>query len=148
MNLRFNLVATVGLALAFPVLCPAASYSVTDLGTLGGTFSTARGINATGQVVGEAFIANDASVHAFFYSAGVVTDLGSLGGPSSGAFAINDASQITGYATTPTDTRAFLYSGGAMTDLGTLGGRHSWGFGINNAGQVVVTGVDFLYQGL
>ena len=49
-------------------------YTLTDLGTLGGTYSQAWGINNAGQVVGQANIPNEAE-HAFLYSGSTMTDL-------------------------------------------------------------------------
>ncbi len=46
----------------------AADYTVTELGTLGGTTSDAFGINGKGQVVGQSRIANDAETHAFLWT--------------------------------------------------------------------------------
>jgi probable HAF family extracellular repeat protein len=51
---------------------------MTDLGTLGGTYSGAVAINPAGQVVGTASTA-DEQYHAFVWQDGVMTDLGSLG---------------------------------------------------------------------
>src|SRR5262245_45113186 len=53
------------------------SYTVTDLGTLGGKGSVACGINSRGQVVGFSSIATG-QLHAFLWSHGVMTDLGTL----------------------------------------------------------------------
>ncbi|TNY05830.1 DUF3466 family protein, partial [Escherichia coli] len=46
-----------------------------DLGTLGGSDSTARSINNTGQVVGYSSILDPRTNHAFLYSNGVLKDL-------------------------------------------------------------------------
>src|SRR5215510_455786 len=75
-------------------------YTITDLGTLGGTASVALGLNSSGQVVGWAFTTSNAQ-HAFLYSGGAMTDLNSLIDTNSGwtlnvAFAINDNGQIVG----------------------------------------------------
>ena len=108
------------------------------MGTLGGTGSTAYGINDLGQVVGSSQLSGDNATHAFLYAGGVMTDLGTLGGASSVARAINGVGGIVGSSIgTSFDRRAFLYSGGVMTDLGTLGGAISDAYGINNLGQVV-----------
>ena len=107
---------------------------MTDLGTLGGTYSVATGINNSGQIVGYADTASG-QTHAFLYSGGTMTDLGTLpGGTYSFATGINNNGQIVGYSTTASgQTHAFLYSGGQMTDLGTLpGGTNSWATGIND----------------
>ena len=109
---------------------PAASYNVTDLGTLGGfSSSDAMGINASGQVVGYAQTGSNAA-RAFLYSDGTMTD---LGGSYSQAYDINDSGQIVGYA----DGSPFLYSNGTMTSLGTIpGGGDSGASCINDNGEV------------
>ena len=60
-------------------------YRVRDLGTLGGTFSLAGGINNRGEVEGISTLPGDATEHAFVWRKGLMTDLGTLGGPNSGA---------------------------------------------------------------
>ena len=54
------------------------SAGVTDLGTLGGSASSARGISNAGSIVGGALTEGDVSYHAFFYQAGVMHDLNCL----------------------------------------------------------------------
>ncbi len=54
-----------------------------DLGTLGGTNSTARRINAAGVIVGESLTSDD-KTHAFIYRDGVMADLNSFLPPGSG----------------------------------------------------------------
>jgi probable HAF family extracellular repeat protein len=51
---------------------------VTDLGTLGGQFSSARGINDSGVIVGGALTTDDEASHAFLYVGGVMHDLNDL----------------------------------------------------------------------
>jgi probable HAF family extracellular repeat protein len=116
------------------------TYSVTDLGTLGGTYSYGLSINNSGQVAGYSTTAGNAVDHAFLYSGGTMTDLHTLGGTISIAFGINNNGQVVGYSDTVGNVaaHAFLYSGGTMTDLGTLdSGTFSEAIGINNSGQIV-----------
>ena len=109
-----------------------------NLGTLPGyTWSAARGVNNSGQVVGLSSNASGNS-HAFLYSGGSMTDLGTLpGGTRSVASAINDSGQVVGESDTSSGIlHAFLYSGGKMIDLGTLpGGTESWGLASITAGR-------------
>jgi probable HAF family extracellular repeat protein len=118
---------------------------IQNLGALGGEFSYAYGINASGQVVGDADVTEDDSVrHAFVWDRqNGMQDLNSLIPPTSGlelnqARAINDVGQIVGYANNYPQIQAYLYSAGTVTGLGFLPGFvNSWATAINNAGQVV-----------
>jgi len=112
---------------------------MTDLGTLGGDFSGASGINNRGEIVGLSDIANQGADHPFLYNHGLMHDLGTLGGNLSAANAINDLGQVVGYSRTASNIKEhpFLYSRGRMHDLGTFGGTYSHAYGINNWGQVV-----------
>jgi probable HAF family extracellular repeat protein len=49
-----------------------------DLGTLGGSYSCARGVNALGQIVGYAATVGDAAQHAFIHDATGMKDLNDL----------------------------------------------------------------------
>jgi len=107
------------------------SYSITDLGTLGGPSSTAFAINNRGQIVGSSDLSGGSVSHAFLYSHGRMIDL--LPGPAnSSANDINNRGKIVGTL----GDRAFLYRRGAVTLVG-LGGLHSDAFGINDRGDVV-----------
>ncbi len=120
------------------------SYSVTDLGALGGDWSWVTGINGRGQVIGYSYTrASDPqrpdlqwdTRHAFLWESGVLQDLGTLGGAFSHARAINDAGQIVGQSETGSFAQhAFLWENGAMQDLG---GGFSDAVAINAVGDVV-----------
>jgi probable HAF family extracellular repeat protein len=58
-------------------------YLVKDLGTLGGTFADAEGIDNKGWLVGESRLAGDIVIHATLWRDGAIIDLGTLGGPNS-----------------------------------------------------------------
>jgi probable HAF family extracellular repeat protein len=113
-----------------------------DLGTLGGNYSVALGINDTGQVVGSSTTV-EGYTHAFITGPDGVgmRDLGTFGGNFSSATGINDAGQVVGdsYITARGETHAFITGpdGVGMRDLGTLGGPYSRAFGINDDGEVV-----------
>lgn len=130
--------------LAFSALLPSAlraafSYTITDLGTLGGTDSHAAAVNDYGQVVGKA-MTSAGVFRAFAYSGGTMIDLGTLGGDYSAATGTNDQAQIVGESTTSANqTRAFSFANWTMTDLGTLGGNYSTAAAINNNGLIVGT---------
>jgi probable HAF family extracellular repeat protein len=88
----------------------AGAFTLVDLGTLGGSSSSAFGINPRGQVVGSSTTASGVH-HAFLWEKGVMTDLGTLGGTISIARGINPRGQVVGTSTTTTGTeRAVLWT--------------------------------------
>ena len=114
------------------------TWTITDLGTLGGSESYANAINASGQVVGAANLVGDGT-HAFLWHNGVMSDLGTLGGSRSRAASINTSGHVVGGASMTLNPagagHAFLWQNGMMTDLGTLGGSSSFATGINASGD-------------
>src|SRR5438067_1590722 len=80
----------------------AQTYTIVDLGTLGGSQSGGAGINTSGQVTGYAFLSGNSAFHAFLYSGGSMADLGTLGGSYSAGYGINTSGQVTGDAITGT----------------------------------------------
>ncbi|HEU0297499.1 MAG TPA: PKD domain-containing protein [Anaerolineales bacterium] len=121
----------------------ATTYTLTDLGTLGGfSDSFARAINEAGQVIGNTFQAGTNSYRAFLWEGGVMTDLGTFGGLGVGdsfAYDINEAGQVVGqaYSADYEQIHAFLWEGGVMTDLAPYEGFDSRAGLINEAGQVL-----------
>jgi len=113
---------------ALPTALSAASYTMTDLGSLGYGVSRGFGINAGGEVVGQSYtnktievacgrhICTEHIYHAFSWAAGKMTDLGALGGAGSfsEAFAVNRAGDVAGGS----GGDVFLVHDGKMTSLG------------------------------
>jgi probable HAF family extracellular repeat protein len=71
------------------------------LGTLGGSFSIARGINNRGEVVGGSLTGDDENFHGFLYRGNALFDLNDFLDPQAGweliqAFAINNRGEILG----------------------------------------------------
>jgi|SRR5215831_1359549 len=131
-----------------PAACnttPPASYTIIDLGTLGGTVSYAAGINSVGDVAGQSYLAGDSThEHAFLWKAnGGMIDLGTLsGGSYSQGIALNSSDEVVGIADTGVGftQHAFLWtSSGGMQDLGSLGAStdYSYAFGIDDRSRVV-----------
>ena len=120
----------------------ALSYTVTDLGTLGGFGSSAYGINASGQVSGVSDVTITGSIiyHAVRWTGTTPTDLGSLnGGTNSQGNCINASGQIAGYfnGNGANAAPAARWTGTTGEILGnTLGGTYSNAYGINASGQV------------
>lgn len=110
------------------------------LGTLGGRYAYAFGINDARHVVGMCATANDEFGKACGWTGanGVAHDLGAPG-YDSWANDINNRDQIVGTAQLGlfTTAHAFLWQDGQITDLGTLGGSESDGVAINDAGHIV-----------
>jgi probable HAF family extracellular repeat protein len=118
-----------------------------DLGSLGGTCTTASDINNHGQIVGFSNLPGDLSEHGFLWNNVSFQDLGgSLGGDFLGPFAINDSGEAVGFAFLPGDTigHAVLWKHvGDMADLGGVGADQcSYATSINAATQVVGTSSD------
>jgi ELWxxDGT repeat protein/probable HAF family extracellular repeat protein len=118
---------------------PVSGYTVTDLGTLGGTDATPLGINDRSQVVGVSTTVGG-DTHAFLWQLGRMTDLGTLGGTFSEAYVINARGEIAGGATVAGgDEHPVIWDHGRMIDLTPGAGPGSGGLAtaINDSGEVV-----------
>lgn len=121
---------------------PPPTYSLMDLGTLGGSSNKTTGVNNLGEVTGTALIGG--VTQAFISGSGGMGIVGTIGGGSfSTGAAINNLGQVAG--TSPVTTNlgtvadAFLSgtNGGPLQDLGALpGGDFSAAAGVNDQGQV------------
>jgi probable HAF family extracellular repeat protein len=112
------LVCLVVCALPLAPSCASPTYTIVDLGAVGGLHSWAEALNDYGQVVGYARNGADYD-RAFLYSGGTITDLGDFGGTRASAYGINNLGQVVGTAwEADGDTLAFLYTGGPLTNLG------------------------------
>lgn len=116
-----------------------------DLGTLGGSNTSAVALNDAGQVTGESATAGNQQWRAFIWDAtNGMRSLGTLGGAYSGATDINEAGQVVGWSRTAEGhLHAFLWDQEhGMRDLGTLGGLVSRAVAINNRGEVIGESTD------
>jgi probable HAF family extracellular repeat protein len=111
----------VGLSMSLEA--QAAVYSVTDLGTLGGTVTEGLAINSQGWVTGFSQLTGSTDYHAFLYD-GSMHDLGTLGGSQSDGTGINDSGRVAGFSQGGEPYHAFSFDG-TLHDLGTLGGPFS-----------------------
>jgi probable HAF family extracellular repeat protein len=136
------------------------SYTVTNLGTLGGPASGANSINNENWASGFSTLTSSSYVHAALWKdGGAGIDLGTLGGPNSGVEwpVKNDRGLISGIAETAQAQRlgeiwscaaffppppsghicrGFAWKNGRMTKLPTLGGNNGFAAGANEIGQI------------
>lgn len=129
-------------------------YTVTDLGTLGGTYSLAGGLSNSGWVEGYSFLSEETNKRPFLWHNGVMTDIGTLGGPNADAgYRPNDSGNVGGASETGTlDPYAENFCGYGtdliclpilwrndlrkMIPLPTLGGNNGWAATVNDVNQV------------
>jgi probable HAF family extracellular repeat protein len=138
-----------------------AQYSVTDLGTLGGTYSISYAINNAGAVAGGAATPNQVdgiAQTAFVWYRGSIASLGTLGGSECPLCnSENAATNMSGVSVVLSETSipdasgedfcgfgthrqclAGIWQNGALHPLPTLpGGNNSQGYFINKQGQAV-----------
>lgn len=140
----YHLLLVAAAILGLQSQATAQTYTVVDLGTLGGNSTFVAGMSNSGWVTGSSTDGVNSS-WAFLYRAGSgMTNLGGFpGADNSQATAVNDLGQVTGNSALSGSgfSHAALWSGGPPTDLGSFGTPtetyNSFGLGINNGGQVV-----------
>lgn len=131
--------------------------TLVDLGTLGGTQSTAFAVNNHGEIAGGSsnpvpanpglslglsfggFAAATQSHAALWDRRGIIHDLGTLGGSGSFAGFLNERGQAAGISFTANNAaiHPFVTVAGAMADVGTLGGSVGFIDWLNNHGEAV-----------
>ena len=137
-----NSISKRALALMLALLLPCAhatNYTLIDLGTLGGSYSFAYGINNQNQVVGVSQTAGNTAAHATLWDVNGAHDLGTLGGTVSIAYAINNGGQAVGvsYTSGNIETHATAWVNGTpMVGIVDLGGISTSGiaYAINDSG--------------
>lgn len=132
MQLYFLVISS---SLFVPSLLYGASYTITNLGSLGNNASYATGLNDSGQVVGYYEGTGISSNVAWIWNAGsgmnnLTDELGSP--PKSNAYGINNAGIVTGVIQVSTQYHAFSWDTvSGVDDLGQYGG-----YSINNDGDI------------
>ena len=106
-------------------------YTLTDLGTLGGSYTMGTGLNASVQAAGTGMMVYG-YVHAFSSSASGLTDLTAPGNEGEAA-AINNAGQIAGTQYIGGQSYATVWNNGVATTVGDAG---SFALAINGSGDV------------
>ena len=123
--------------------------TLSDLGTLGGTFSIALWLNDAGEAVGGATTAGDQAFRATLWKQAVIKDLGTLPGDCfSRADAINSKGQIVGgsFNCDTNTARAVLWNNGSIIDLNDLIPANAnlqlvGGININARGEILAAGM-------
>ena len=126
---RFTLCSSVMLLFFAWSFAAAQSYSISDLRTLGGSFSEVYGINASSQSTGSSQTSSGAD-DGFRVSGGVMSDLNITGSNVVGR-GINASGQVAGYYYNRS-YQAFLWTNGKTRDLGNLGGSYAEQLGLHS----------------
>ena len=154
--LALTIVLAIPLGLSAQYQQPAPAfhhYTVTDLGTLGGTFSYAIGLNNHGWADGAGTLPGDTARRAVLWLQKQKIELGTFGGPNSAVFGpgLNERGQVVGEAETNTSDPLnqnfcgfgtgliclpFIWQDGVMTPLPLLGGYNGNTYAVNNRGVV------------
>ncbi|HEU5450435.1 MAG TPA: hypothetical protein VFU76_00535 [Terriglobales bacterium] len=162
-SMRFRsltILFTMALIMAATAPLPAqtrTAYTVTNLGTTGGSVSAAISLNNRHWIAGFSTLAGDQATNAVLWFHGVPQKLGTLGGPNSGmGWPNHSQTAVVGISETaivdplgetwscaafmPTTGHTclgFVWQNGVMSPLPALGGNNSYAAGANSGGQVV-----------
>lgn len=156
--MKASLIASLGLMASLAMAQSArTTYSILDLGPLGGAPGQPNHISNNGLIAGAAVTADNKS-HASVWFMGFRIDLATpgLGGVNSYAYYVNDKGQVVGGAETTvansedfcgfnaygvakssTTCLPFVFQNGVMTKLPTLGGPNGMANSINNRSEAV-----------
>ena len=123
----------------------AATYTVQDLGSLGGTTRMAStqtfalGINSAGEVVGQSLTATGQFRAFSWTSAGGMTELGAsiANSTGSGANAISDNGEVVGNYDDSSGAHAIAWENGSLSKVGPPVSINSNAYDVNLKGQVV-----------
>ncbi len=109
------------------------STGTTDLGTLGGSDSSALAMNDAGAVVGVSSLGTyPEGLGGFYWKNEGMKDIGSFGGSITMALDINNHDLVVGWSDSPIDTQGFYWDG----VLHSLGAGHL-ASGVNDLGWIV-----------
>jgi probable HAF family extracellular repeat protein len=129
-------------------------WTLTDLGTLGGSETFANSINDLGQVVGMSRLAGDTDTHAFFYDNGAMQDIAPINsGDTRASFGLglNNVGRIVSGVVVWDAYYPAIYNrqNGQTTTLGSLGSTSGFtgvATAINDSG--VAVGLSYLSSGV
>lgn len=143
-------IAYLGVCIPFATAQAVPQYSITDLGTLGGTYNIGLSVNNSGIASGLSHLVDNNSEHALVgQGLTAAQDLTGLGGAYSQAYGVNNLGQVVGSSTLVGDAiyHAFKWDGGAtpplvkLKDLSALtvspATTNSRAFDINDSGTTV-----------
>ncbi|HEY3102721.1 MAG TPA: DUF3466 family protein, partial [Pyrinomonadaceae bacterium] len=122
------------------------TYTITDLGTLGGTPNQSHGygINNCGTTVGDSLPMSTSFVHPFYRKGATMTDVGTLGAEGT-AYSLNSFGYTVGYSSASIGQRAFIWhdnDGDGVSDPGELtdflpAGAIGAAYEVNDSNRVV-----------
>ena len=141
LNKKILRTVCLGSCLPLAIANAAPQFTVTDLGSLNGSYSIGLGVNNNGLVSGLSYPAGNISEHAVLGEASVAPiDLEALGGIYSQAYSVNSLGDVVGSATLVGESAYHAFKAEAgnkpLKDLkGLLDTSNSLAFSINNSGQ-------------